>query len=94
MASITLENERLLVTGDLNFKTVLGLWSQSLSLISQCQQLDFDLSNVMTSNSAGLALIIEWIKLAKRTGKAISFHDIPPQLISIAAVSGFGAIIP
>jgi phospholipid transport system transporter-binding protein len=89
---ITLQNDRLVVTGDLNFATVMDLWEQSLPLLAQCQRLDFDLSKVVSSNSAGLALMIEWIKQAKHSNKAITFYSLPRQLASIASVSGIAGM--
>lgn len=92
-ATITLENDRLLVTGDLDFTSVVSLWNTSLSLLQNCKDLNFDFSRVTSSNSAGLALLVEWVKLANKQHKKIHFHNIPPQLISIAAVGGVGHIL-
>ena len=91
-ASITYQNERLMVSGDLNFNTVMNVWNNSLPLLNSGSDLQFDLSNVISANSAGLVLLIEWVKYAKKVGKAISFHYMPAQLnsiISVAGVSGF-----
>ena len=66
-ASINYENGRLIVSGDLDFSTVMNVWNQSIALMSVPTELQFDLSNVISSNSAGLALLVEWIKYAKKT---------------------------
>jgi len=65
-ASVRLENNRLMVSGDLNFVTVPELSAQSLPLLMECNALQFDLSRVTSSNSAGLALLLEWLKHAKK----------------------------
>ncbi len=41
------------------------------------QQFDVDLSGVTQSDSAGLALLIEWLKLATRSGKTVRFKASP-----------------
>ena len=82
------EKGQLIVSGELNFATIVGLWNQSLPLFTNRSQIDIDLSQVTQSNSAGIALLVEWIKYAKRTNKPILFHGIPAQLQSIAAVAG------
>ncbi len=87
-ASITVENNHLMISGELNFSTVTGLWNASLALLPQQNELHFDFSKVTSSNSAGLALLIEWLKYAKQKNKVINFKNIPPQLLSIAKVSG------
>ena len=92
-ASISYQNSRLMVSGDLSFLTVMKLWNESLPLLSQCTNLDFDLSNVISSNSAGLALLLEWIKYAKRVNKPVAFHYLPAQLNSIIAVAGLKQIL-
>ncbi len=92
-ATLTLENNRLLVAGDFNFFSVAALWEQSLPLLIQCAELHFDFSAVQASNSAGLALLVEWLKWAKQHNKPISFKNIPPQLMSIAGVCGLDSIL-
>ena len=88
-AAITADEKgQLIVSGELNFATILGLWNQSLPLFINCSHIDIDLSQVTLSNSAGVALLIEWLKYAKQNNKAIAFHGIPAQLQSIAAVAG------
>lgn len=79
---------RLVVSGDLNFMTVPLLWEQSLSLLAALSELNFDLENITSSNSAGLALLIEWMKYAKNSQKKICFHHIPSQLGSIVSAAG------
>lgn len=92
-ASINLEHDRLLVSGEIDFGTAVSLWNQSLPLLAQCKTLSFDFSNVVASNSAALALLIEWIKYANRKSKSITFQQIPPQIRSIAAMAGIDALL-
>ena len=86
--SIVNQNGRLIVSGDLNFLTVPIVWEHSLPLLSTSQELNFDLEKITFSNSAALALLIEWIKYAKKNQKKIQFHHIPPQLTSIINAAG------
>lgn len=92
-ASIKLDNERLLVSGDMNYITVVGLWDESLPLLARVKQLILDLSAVTTVNSAALALMLEWLKYAKREGKSILFQNLPTQLKSIAVVAGIDNLL-
>ncbi|MDR3477583.1 MAG: STAS domain-containing protein [Gammaproteobacteria bacterium] len=87
-ATIQYQDDSLVVTGELNFRTAVSLWQESLPLIKQYPDLHFDFSAVKSSNSAGLALILEWIKYAKLAKKSIRFSHIPTQLHSIIAVAG------
>ncbi len=87
-ARIVEQNGRLMISGDLNFSTVVMLWHESLPLLSSMAVMNFDLSNINSSNSAGVALIIGWIKYAKNANKTIQFAGIPRQLESIVRTSG------
>ena len=48
-----------------------------------------DLSDVNMSDSAGLALMIEWIKLSRIHSVKLVFKYIPQQLMTLAKLSGF-----
>lgn len=56
--------------------------------------LTFDLAGVTRVDSAGLALLLEWLREAQRRGKEIRFQNIPGQLAAIAKVSGLNDILP
>ena len=92
-ASIQFQNNSLVITGELNFATAVSLWNASQPLIKSHSDLHFDFSKVTTSNSAGLAVILEWIKYARRANKTIHFSHIPAQLHSIIAVADIENLI-
>lgn len=48
-----------------------------------------DLKQVTNFDSAGLALLIEWIKFAQNRNIKLLFDNIPDQLMAIARLSGF-----
>jgi len=93
LANISEENNRLVVSGVLNFITVVTLWQQSLPLLAAQRELQIDLSNVTAANSGGLALLLEWLKYAKKMQKSISFIQMPKQLQSMAQIAGIDKII-
>jgi phospholipid transport system transporter-binding protein len=43
---------------------------------------------VSRADSAGLALLVEWQRLARRAGRELRFTDIPEQVQSLIHVSG------
>lgn len=47
-----------------------------------------DLSKVTSVDSAGLALMIEWIKQCQQNDCEIEFKNIPEQLFALAKLSG------
>ena len=89
IATLTMQSDnRLALSGDLTFVTVPEIWKQSLVLFSTIPELNFDLTEVKSSNSAGLALLIEWLKYAKTQNKKISFQHVPTQLKSLIQAAG------
>lgn len=92
-ATITLDHNCLLISGEINFTTAAALWMKSLPLLAQCKNLLFDFSKVTSINSAALALLLEWIKYAKKVSKPIAFRNVSLQLQSIATVAGICSLL-
>ncbi|ORU90972.1 MAG: anti-sigma-factor [Cycloclasticus sp. symbiont of Poecilosclerida sp. N] len=85
---------KIAVSGTLAFGLVIGLLRDSQCFFSGQEPLVFDLSGVKKTDSAGLALLIEWMVLAKESGQTISFQQIPKQMLDIVRLSGLDEILP
>src|SRR3990167_9976128 len=92
-ASITLQEEKFVVSGDLNFSNIPVIYEKGLREFNHHQQLLLDFSEVRSSNSAGLALIIEWLRYARKNNIKISFDNLPHQWLTIAKTSGIVEIL-
>lgn len=79
--------------GELSFATVASLLKDSTPLFARSKDLGIDLSGVSFADSAGLALLIEWLRLAKRQGITLKYSALPAQLESLAAVSEVDALL-
>jgi phospholipid transport system transporter-binding protein len=77
------------VTGSLTFANIDKKIVKSFLLLSGVESICIDLAKVDATDSAGLALMIEWIKLSRRSGRRLSFRNIPEQLYALAKLSGF-----
>jgi phospholipid transport system transporter-binding protein len=82
------EGNQCFITGDLNFFTVEKLWKETLPLLEIMREMSFDFSKVTSANSAGITLLIEWLKYAKREKKSIRFANIPASMMALATISG------
>ena len=85
---------RYALNGCLSFKTVDRLLRDSASLFSSAAPLVVDLSGVERTDSAGLALLVEWMKMARRTGKGLTFCNMPEQMLEIARTCGLVDVLP
>lgn len=92
-ASIEYKNNEFVLSGELDFCNVMSLYAKSLAHIAESKHLIFNFAQLTTSSSAGLALMVEWVKMAEREQKTIEFKSISADLVAIAAVSGLDKII-
>jgi phospholipid transport system transporter-binding protein len=89
---LTIDN-RIRVSGELSFKSVPALVSISQEYFKNDNELDIDLADVSRADSAGVALLIEWQRQAKKLKKSISFLNIPSQMLAIARLSGVDELL-
>lgn len=82
------------LTGELSFESVPALSRSILPLLKDNTQLDISLDQVKRSDSAGVAMLVEWLRLAQQQQKTLRFLDIPEQMLSIVRVSGLDTILP
>ena len=87
-------DDRLVVEGELDFTTVVRLFDDVQPLLGAGADIRIDLQGITRSDSAGLALLIEWMRAAQRLGKPIQYLNIPPQMLAIARVSGLDQVLP
>ncbi|AFJ02790.1 putative NTP binding protein (contains STAS domain) [Methylophaga frappieri] len=86
--------QRLIVSDVLTFETVAQNLAQSEPLIAELTTINVDLENVEHSDSAGLALLIQWLRMAKQQDKAIYFSNLPTQMQAMAKASGLETLLP
>ena len=86
---------RFQLTGDLSFASVPQVYAQGHALFNgQAATLVLDLSSVERTDSAGLALLVAWLRQARHQRKDLRFQNIPAQLLAIAKASGLENILP
>lgn len=77
------------IDGALTFATIDKQTLKSISFLKAAREITIDLSLVSSTDSAGLALMIEWIKYSRQNRTQIVFKNIPEQLLNLAKLSGF-----
>jgi len=83
------------VRGELSFSTVTALLEQSRPLLDSAQGwLVMELADVQRVDSAGLALLIQWMRMAREKSVDILFRHVPEQLLAIARASDLDQILP
>lgn len=83
------------LVGDLTFSQVDRLLAHSASLFHGPSLIQVDLAQVRRVDSAGVALLIEWIKASAKADKKIVFRNLPSDLLAIAHACGVeGLLLP
>lgn len=89
-----LADGRVQCSGRMTFDSVGELMRGADVLWQGEGELLVDLSAVNHSDSAGVALLVDWARTARVRGREIKFIHVPAQLWAIAEVSGLDRILP
>ena len=75
---------RFVLTGNLTFDTAEEILRESERPFEQHTRIEVDLSGVEKADSAGLALLLEWVTWANHTVREIRYADVPERVLAIA----------
>ena len=80
----------LILTGALNIATVTRIYRESLDYFHDAVSVprSIELAGVTSADSAGLALLIDWIRLGKQQDCNIRFLNLPAQMLPLARLFG------
>lgn len=79
--------DHYLIKGALTFSTIDKKTPQALNLMQAAAIITIDLVQLDRIDSAGLALLIEWVKIARTSQIELRFKNIPAQLSDLAKLS-------
>lgn len=82
------------VAGALTFETVPGLYQNSSSWFAGAGDLTIDLAQVERIDSAGLALLIEWLRHARVANRTLRFANIPVPVQTLIRINGLQDALP
>ncbi|MEQ1559481.1 MAG: STAS domain-containing protein [Methyloglobulus sp.] len=91
MSKLTIVKEapgHFIVDGDLTFTAMDKKTLKSFTFLDTGKQIIIDLGGVGNADSAGLALMLEWIKITRHKRVQLHFRNIPEQLLNLAKLSG------
>jgi phospholipid transport system transporter-binding protein len=93
VADIIYSQNQFILSGHLCMANVMAIYKKSLSSIPGCNELIFDFSQLASSDSSGIALIVEWMRLANKLNKKITFHYLSNDLMALARASSLDKIL-
>jgi phospholipid transport system transporter-binding protein len=77
----------------MSFHTAEQILQASDKSFAQQPSIEVDLSGVKRTDSAGLALLLEWISRAGRADASICFTGIPEKVLAIAETAEIDALL-
>jgi len=78
---------RFTLSGDMTFATAGSILIASEAPFEEHTLIEVDLSGITETDSAGLALLLEWITWANHTVREIRFTEMPEKIDAIAKVT-------
>jgi phospholipid transport system transporter-binding protein len=85
--------DRLEASGAMSFDNAGQALVSGLALIPNGRKCTVDLSRVTEADSAGLAVLVEWLATARKRGTQIYYEGIPSQLLALARISDLEDIL-
>ncbi len=82
-------NGRFAAHGPLTFATARAARVAGLEALkgAAAHALEIDCAGVTMTDSAGLAVLLDWLAAAKLAGRSLKFTGLPPDLTALARIS-------
>ncbi|MCK5923213.1 MAG: STAS domain-containing protein [Methylococcales bacterium] len=90
---ISRSGDTLSIAGVLDFTTASEVLEAVTPAIRDTESLTVDLGGVSSSNSAALALMVEWLGLARRNQHSVRFQAVPDGIRQLAVVCQVDSLI-
>ncbi len=84
---------RYQLIGELDFDHVPALAGRGRELFSEPGEVQVSLDAVERADSAGLVLLVDWLREARRHQRQIRFTGVPAQMLALARVSGIDEML-
>lgn len=82
------------ISGELNTASVPERLRESAHWFSDSGEVMVDLADVQHADSAGVALLLDWLRQARAAEVTLTFHNTPAQMRAIINFCALGDILP
>lgn len=90
---VDLGGDHFALRGDVSFRTAESILRSSEKLFDGKESLELDLADVTRTDSAGLALLLEWLRRARAAGVEIHYSNIPEKIQAIAVTADISELL-
>ena len=80
---------RIMVTGELTFASAREARQLGILVLegSRADRIVIDCTGVTRADSAGLAVLLDWLAWGRRRSHTVTLENLPPSLVAIARIS-------
>jgi len=90
-----INDQQYVLSGELTMQNVAKMSQDTAALLNAMSgEVSIDLSKIDRADSAGLALLIDWLRIARRRNFSLHFEQLPEQLMQIASVCELDSVLP
>ena len=89
-------DEVLRPEGNLSYETIPGVLAETAQFAARTDlppTIRIDFAKVTGVDSAAVALLLEWRRMAAARGKTLVFENLPPNLLALARLYGVAELI-
>jgi phospholipid transport system transporter-binding protein len=86
---------RIAVSGELTFASAREARQLGILVLegSRADRIAIDCSAVTRADSAGLAVLLDWLAWGRKRTRVVSFENLPSSLVAIARISEVDALL-
>jgi len=85
--------DRLVASGALGFETAARALRDGTALIAGQGSQVVDLGGITEGDSAGLAVLVEWLATAQARGVVLRYENVPAQMLAVAKISDLDGLL-
>lgn len=82
-----------LLTGIVDFSTITQLNDEFSRAVVDQKTVSIDLSKLVSSNTAGVAMLIHWVNIAQKNSVQLKLLNIPDQVRRLARINGVDEVL-
>lgn len=82
------------IRGELSYVNVSDVHQRAVNFFKNQNTVKIDLGGVTHSDSAGIALLVEWLSDARHRNQGIHFINLPKQMLKMVRVSNLDQVLP